>query len=161
MTEGKRTRHVLVLGIGNLLLRDDGVGVHAIRYLQEHASAPTGVESEIIDCGAAPDLSVFVDSRVDKLVVIDAVQGGGRPGSVYRLTPDVFESEGKETVSLHDLCLHESLAMMRVAGTLPGEVVVIGVEPGNMGWGLTLTPEVEQALPRVAEAVLREIEGLR
>ena len=157
MQQKQKIRNVVVMGIGNLLLKDDGVGIHALQKLHETSSFPDDINVELIDCGTAPDISIFLNSFVDKLIIIDAVQAHGKPGAIYYFTPDVLESESQDIVSVHDLSLRESLAMMRLAGTFPDETVIIGVEPGETGWGITLTPEVEARLPELISIILREI----
>jgi hydrogenase maturation protease len=157
MEENHKKRRVIVMGIGNLLLKDDGIGVHALRVIQEKSQPPPGVNVELIDCGTIPDLAVFMDPGVDKLIIIDAVQARGKPGSIYRFTPDILESEGSDVSSAHSLSIRESLAMMRISGTMPAETVIIGVEPKEMGWGVTLSSEVEEKLPEVVNTVLLEI----
>jgi len=151
-----KKRRVLVIGVGNMLKRDDGIGVRAIETLQKEPP-PEEIDVEFIDAGISPDLAVFVDAGIDKLIVIDAVQAKGKPGTIYRFTPDVFLSESKEVMSLHDLDLRSSLAQMRLMGSQPSEVIVIGVQPGEMGWGLTLTPDVEAKLPELARVVMNEV----
>jgi hydrogenase maturation protease len=149
----ERKPKVIVLGIGNTLMQDDGVGVKAIRSLQQ-SSLPEGIDMEIIDVGTAPDLSVFVDRGVDKLIIIDAVQAHGIPGTIYRFTPALLE--GSEFVSAHDLSIRQSLAMMQLVGNLPAETVIIGVEPEEIGWGTNLSSKIEQKLPDVVATVLKE-----
>ncbi len=151
-----KKRRVLVIGVGNMLMRDDGIGVHVIGTLQKEP-LPEGIDVELIDAGISPDLAVYVDAGIDKLIVIDAVQAKGKPGTIYRLTPDIFLTEGKEMMSLHDLDLRDSLAQMRILGILPSEIIVIGIEPGEMGWGMTLTPEVEAKIPEIVRVTINEI----
>ena len=148
---------MVVMGLGSPLLRDDGVGIHAVRKLQADNSLPVDIDIEIIDGGVAPDISVFLEGDIDKLILIDAVQAHGKPGAIYRLTADVFESEGQDIHSPHNFNLRESLALMRLGGVLPSEVVIIGVEPGSMGWGTTLTPEVLSIIPELVSIIRREI----
>lgn len=157
MEKSKKIRHVVVMGIGNILLKDDGVGIHTIQKLQETGSFPEDIEVEIIDCGTTSDISVFLDSSVNKIIIIDAVQAHGQPGAIYRLTPDVFESEKQDITSLHDLNLKESMIFMRLAGIFPEEVIIIGVEPGDIGIGMNLTTEVESKLPELMSIIRREI----
>jgi hydrogenase maturation protease len=156
MQEKQKIRHVVVMGIGNLLLKDDGVAIHALRKLQETVSFPDNIDVELIDCGTVPDISIFLDRPVDKLIIIDAIKAHGKPGAIYCITPDVLERESHDIISAHDLNLRESLALMRLAGTFPGEMVIIGVEPGEMDWGVDLTPEVEAKLPDLVSIILRE-----
>jgi len=157
MTEPARPSRVMVMGIGNLLLKDDGAGIHALRVLQQTVCPPAGVDVELVDAATCPDLSVYMDGSVDKLIIIDAVRASGNPGAVYRFTPDVLESEGNDFASVHNLTVRESLGLMRIAGTLPAEIVIIGVEPADMAWGITLSPEVAAKIPEIVSAVLREI----
>jgi hydrogenase maturation protease len=157
MKENKKIRHVVVMGIGNILLKDDGVGIHALRKLQEAGSFPENIEVEIIDCGTTSDISVFLDSSVDKIIIIDAVQAHGKTGAIYRFTPDVFESEKQDITSVHYLNLKECMVFMRLSGIYPEEVIIIGVEPGEMDWGMNLTSEVESRLPELLSILRREI----
>lgn len=147
---GKR----VVLGIGNLLMRDDGIGVHAIRALD--GRLPKDVE--LVDGGTAGcDLLPYM-TGAEKIIIIDALQGGGPPGAVYRLTPqDCEEQSLGGTISLHDLGIMVVLHDLELLeGQMP-PVVIIGVEPKEIDWGMELTPEVEKSLPRVLELVEREL----
>jgi len=147
----------MVMGIGNLLFKDDGAGIHALRTLHETVCPPTDVDVELVDAATSPDVSVYMDGSVDKLIIVDAVKSGGQPGVVYRFTPDVLESEGNDVASVHNLTVRESLGLMRIAGTMPAEIVIIGVEPADMAWGITLSPEVAAKIPEVVSAILHEI----
>ena len=157
MKSDKKIRHVVVMGIGNLLMKDDGVGIHAIQKLQESVAFPEDIEVEIIDCGTTSDLSVFLDSTVNKIIIIDAVRAQGRPGAIYRLTPDILETEKQDITSLHDLNLKENMVFMRLAGIFPDEIVIIGVEPGEIGMGMNLTSEVKLILPELISIIRREV----
>jgi len=149
-------RRVLVIGIGNLIMRDDGVGIHVIRGL-ETTSFPAGVEVNVIDGGLEPDLTVLIEKGTDKLILVDAVQAGGAPGEVYRLTLQDVENSGYRARSSHYLNLKQSLEMLRLLGNMPDEFIVIGIEPGNMSPGVELSPEVAAKLPEVVALVLSEI----
>jgi hydrogenase maturation protease len=155
MPDKNRPRRVIVMGLGSPLLKDDGVGIHAIRKLQEDTKFD-GVNVEIFDAGVAPDISVFLEGDTDKLIIIDAVQAHGRPGAIYRLTPDIFKTE-KDISSLHNLDLHDSIALMRLGCVLPSEIVVIGIEPGSMDWGTELSPEVAAKFDELLSIIRREI----
>ncbi len=157
MKHNRKKRSVVVVGLGSTLLKDDGVGIHAVRKLQEDLSFPFDVDVETIDGGTAPDISVFLESGIDKLIIIDTVQAHGKPGAIYRLTPDIFESESQNIQSPHNFNLRESLVLMRLGGVLPSEVVIIGVEPGSMEWGTTLTPEVLSKIPELLSIIRKEI----
>lgn len=147
---------ILVVGIGNLLLKDDGFGIHAVRRLYE-LGVPEGVE--LMDGGTSGLDLLTPFSRADKVIVIDAVKGGGEPGAVYRFAADEVDPERMPLTSMHQLNLHEVLAVAKSLGELPPEVVVYGVEPKSIEVDLELSPEVAARLDKVCELVLQEIKG--
>lgn len=97
--------------------------------------------------------------EMERIIVIDAVKGGGKPGAVYRITPEELEAEQDRPLSLHQVGLLDVLGMARQLGPV-AEVVIIGVEPKEIRWGMDLSPEVREKVPVVVEAVLEEL-GLR
>jgi hydrogenase maturation protease len=149
-------KKILILGIGNLILRDEGVGVHAVREL-EGRKLPSHVE--VIDGGTSLMELLPIIQEAERIIVIDALRGGGEPGTIYRITPDDLMAETERPLSLHQVGLLEVLGMARQLGGDP-QVVIIGVEPHEISWGMELTPEVEAKLPKVVEAVLEELQGL-
>jgi hydrogenase maturation protease len=145
-----------VIGIGNLLFKDEGIGVHAIRAL-EALELPDCIDLELIDAGTSPNLAAILDDAIDKLVIIDAVKAGGKPGEIYRIkTEDLTFEESKE-ISIHELGLRQNLKMMELAGKKPEEVIIIGVEPEEIGWGTDLSPLIERKMPRIIKMILKEI----
>lgn len=143
-----------VVGVGNLLLKDEGVGIHVARALQRVEMPP---HVSIIDGGTSLDLPHYLEGT-GKVIIVDAVRGGGEPGAVYRFHPGDVKIETGGTSSLHDLGLEQSLKVMKLLGNGPEEVVIIGVEPGEIGWGTELSPEVQQKIPEIIAAVRNEIE---
>lgn len=144
---------ILVLGVGNLLLGDEGVGVHVVQSLRSHE---TPANIELMDAGTgSPDLLGLIANR-DKVIIIDAVEGGGEPGAVYRFTPADVSEEAHSPLSLHQVSLLDTLAMAVVAGYAPKEVIIFGIEPKNIGWSTELSPEVTAAVPKVIELMLAE-----
>jgi hydrogenase maturation protease len=149
-------QQVLIIGIGNVVLRDEGVGVHAAWRLKEE-QLPPGVE--VIDGGTAT-MDLLADiQKAERIIVIDAVKGGGVPGQIYRLRPDDLSPETEHQLSLHQAGFLDVLGMARQLGGAP-EVVIIGVEPKEIAWGMELTPEVSGKLPNVIAAVFAELKGL-
>jgi len=144
-------KKVAIVGVGNLLLMDEGVGVHVVQELERRDLPPNVL---VIDGGTSPDALAYA-GEVDRLVIVDAVRGGGEPGTVYRLTPDDIEESDREPLSLHQWDLMDSLKLTRYWAE-DIEVVIIGVEPAEMEWGLELSPEVQARLPRIIEVVLQE-----
>jgi len=145
----------VVIGVGNLLLRDEGVGIHAVRELQKR-SFPPGVE--VIDGGVAGIRLLDLFSGAQKLLLIDAAEMGLEPGAVARFTPEeVRFQSGDLKLSTHDVALPEVLAIARAVNQCPSEVIILGIQPKEISWGMELTPEVRGAVPKVVELVLEEI----
>lgn len=149
-------KKILILGVGNLILRDEGVGVHAVRELEKR-DLPAHVE--VIDGGTYLMDLLGVIQEAERIIVIDALKGGGEPGTIYRVKPDDLMAEGERTLSLHQVGLLDVLGMVKQLGGDP-HAVIIGVEPKEISWGMELTPEVEAKLPKVIETVLGELQGL-
>jgi hydrogenase maturation protease len=141
----------LVVGIGNVLLRDEGIGCHVVHAL-EGIPLP---DVEIIDGGTCPDVLQLLEDT-DKLVIVDAVKGGGMPGQIYRFHPEDITLEQKPLLSLHDTSLIDSLKLMQLWHNI-GETVIIGVEPRELSWGLELSPELQEKMPQIIDAILEEL----
>lgn len=149
-----KVQDILILGIGNILLKDEGVGVHVVKRLKE-MSFPDNIE--ILDGGTAGlDLVDFIAGR-RKLIVIDAVNTGGKPGTIYRLTEENLNIGPKAIMSFHEIDFLDALHMSEIAGSKPEEIVVIGIEPKDMSDGVELSPEIEERIPKIIEVVMKEL----
>jgi hydrogenase maturation protease len=147
-------KDILILGIGNLLLKDEGVGVHVVKKLKEF-HLPDNVE--VIDGGTAGlDLTDFIANR-KKVIVIDTVKAGEKPGTIYRLTEKNLNIKPKAIMSFHEIDFLHALYMSEVMGNKPGETIVIGVEPKDMSDGLDLSPEIQERIPKIIEVVMKEL----
>jgi hydrogenase maturation protease len=142
------------MGIGNILLRDEGVGVRAVEAMQ-HLDLPDHVE--LVDAGTAGADLVDVMAGRRKVIVVDAIESHAAAGAVFRLSREELLPEPGASVSLHQFGLVESLRMAQQLGCAPGEVVVFGIQPAEIRAGLELSPSVANAIPRVIEGVLAEI----
>jgi hydrogenase maturation protease len=151
----RRSPRITVLGIGNLLLKDEGIGVHLVQKL---AGITDDANIKIIDAGTSPDFLSLVDGNIDKLIVVDAVQAGNEPGTIYRITPDDLGLDSTLPVSLHEIGVLDSLKFMALFDRLPESTVIIGIEPKTIDFGLDLSPEVEAKIPEIINLVLTEIE---
>jgi hydrogenase maturation protease len=145
---------IAVLGIGNPLCRDDGIGIRVISEMRDNDKY-AGVD--IIDGGTAPDLFSLLDENIKKLIIVDSLRGGGKPGKLYRLEIHESNIADDTSPSLHGLGLLDSLKMMQKLGIQAPEMVIIGVEPADTSHGLHLTPQVEAVLPQVLCAIDREL----
>ena len=111
----------------------------------------------LIDGGTCPDIFFQLPEEIAKLIVVDAVKGGGEPGSIYRFTPTDIDFKRASIVSLHQLGLEEGLRMMEFLGKYPESVIIIGVEPKEIDWGLKISPELEEKITQVLHLLEQEI----
>jgi len=149
--EGSSEMGKFVVGVGNVLLRDEGIGCHVVHAL-EGIPLP---DVKIIDGGTCPDVLQLLGDA-DKLVIVDAVKGGGTPGQIYRFHLEDITLEQKPFLSLHDVGLVDSLMLMQLWYNI-GEAVIIGVEPREINWGLELSPELQEKMPQIIDAILSEL----
>jgi hydrogenase maturation protease len=153
--EGVVTK-VLVLGVGNSLLTDDGVGVHAAARLRLETPMPPDVT--ILDAGTLSFSLLPALEQSDALIAIDAARGGGEPGEVrVREGDEVERFLQRSGRSVHEVGLSDLLDMARLSGQLPGRRVLIGVEPQVIDWGLGLSAPVAAALPRCVDLAVEFI----
>jgi hydrogenase maturation protease len=144
---------IVVIGVGNLLLKDEGIGIHAVQSLQE-IGLP--LEIKLIDGGTSPDLIAYTRAG-DKIIIIDAARAGGEPGTIYRFKPEDLAAEKGSLASAHELGVLENLSLLSLTGNEPAEIVIIGIEPGEIGWGMELSAVLQQKLPEIVKVVLKEI----
>lgn len=146
---------VLVLGIGNLIMSDDSVGVRLVQRLQEDYRFPEAVS--LHDGGTlGPELLPLLEG-VEKLLVVDAVETGKPPGTVVRLTGDDIPLVMGAKLSPHQLGLTDLLAVATLQGVIPQEVVVWGIQPENFGLGLEMSPAVASRMDALESGVLQEL----
>lgn len=145
---------ITILGVGNELLSDEGVGVHVAKELEKR-ELPTGVE--VFEGGTDGFGLLHLISDTDHLIVIDSVKGGGEPGSIYRFDiKDAPNCSDLFKTSVHQIGILEVINLSDLIGKTP-ETIVIGIEPKTIGTGMELSPEIRARIPRVIELVLEEV----
>ena len=149
---------VIVLGVGNTLLSDEGIGVRAIEKLQLDYILPP--EVVVID-GGTTGMEMLEDlSNADHLIIIDAVRSGRAPAAIVRLADEQVPVFFKTKLSPHQIGLSDVLATLAFIGEQPGGVTVIGVEPVSLETGMALSPQVEARLPELMDLVVTELREL-
>lgn len=133
----------ILIGLGNILLRDEGVGVHAVNAVKERFEVPP--ELEILDGGTAGlDLLPFFEGR-DRVLLVDAVDFGKEAGFIGELANEAIPARfGKSKASLHHLGLSEVLALAQLQDILPREICLIGIQPQALKPGLELTETLQE-----------------
>jgi len=149
---------VLILGVGNILLRDDGFGVRLIQSLEETAFPPN---VQILEAGTVSHQLIPAFRSIDYLIVIDAVEAGDAPGSIFRFSPEDMNFHSGQKLSLHQISLTDVLQMAALTGAKP-KTVIIAVQPKDVStWGLELSDEVRMAMPKVKELVFDELKKIK
>jgi hydrogenase maturation protease len=145
---------IVVIGVGNLLLRDEGIGVHLAHALEEQA-LPEGVQ--IVDAGTGGLNMLYAMERAKKVIFLDAAEMGKAPGAFVRFVPrDVKLCGAEHAVSFHELGLPQVLDLADALG-VACEVVIFGVQPKDLSWGIGLSPELARAVPEILAAVAQEV----
>ncbi len=146
----------LILGIGNLLMGDEGVGIHVVRRLEAEQPLP-GVE--VLDGGTGGFHLLGHFQNYDRVVLIDATMDGSPPGTIDRLEPR-FSSDYPPTLTAHDVGLKDLLDALYLLDTQP-HIVLFTVSIGEIRpMSLDLSPEVQAAVPRAAEAVVAYLQSV-
>ncbi|RMF29640.1 MAG: HyaD/HybD family hydrogenase maturation endopeptidase [Chloroflexi bacterium] len=143
------------MGLGNILLRDEGLGVRALERLTARYHLPAEVQA--IDGGVMGlDLLPYLEGVTD-LLILDAVQTGEPPGTLVRLEGEAIPAALSLKMSMHQIGLQELLAVSRFQGHLPARIVLWGMEPASMEPGLDLSPPVAAQLDALVEAAVQEL----
>jgi hydrogenase maturation protease len=146
---------VVVVGVGNLIHTDDGLGIHAIRKLQADPRVPGGVE--LIDGGTfGIELLAYLED-CSKLLLLDAVDVGRSPGALVRMAgEDLFGLPGG--ASVHQLGIADLLATLPLVSNAPEEVVLLGMQPASTDWGCELTEPVAAALDALVDSAIEQLQ---
>ena len=143
------------MGLGNILLTDEGLGVRAVERLAAAYDLPANVEA--LDGGTLGlDLLPRL-AGVDALLLVDAVRAGGQPGTPVHLKGDAIHAALAVKISVHQVGLLELLAVSAFHGSRPPQVVLWGMEPAVVDWGLELSPSVAAGLDALVENVVAEL----
>jgi hydrogenase maturation protease len=146
--------NVLILGVGNLLMKDDGFGVHVINELRKYPFPPivTLIEAGIVSHQLIPEFHA-----ADFLIFVDAVEAGDTPGSIFRFRPEDMRFMTNIKASLHDMSLIDVLDMTALTGNRP-DTIIIAVQPKDVkSVSMDLNDEIRAVIPRVIELIFEEL----
>jgi hydrogenase maturation protease len=148
--------NVLILGVGNLLMTDDGFGVHVINELRKYPFPPNVnlIEAGIVSHQLLPEFHA-----ADLLIFVDAVEAGDTPGSIFRFRPEDMCFMSNIKASLHDMSLIDVLNMTELTGDRP-ETIIIAVQPKDVKtMCMEMNDEIRAVIPRVIELIFEELKG--
>ena len=123
MTDNK---HYLIIGVGNTLLSDDGIGIHIIKKMEEEAVLQ---DAEFLDMGTSSmELGYYINDSISKMVIIDSIRSEEEPGTIFRFRPEDLVSRKKESYSLHQIKLIDTLKLVSLDKDFP-DTIIIGIVP--------------------------------
>jgi len=150
---------IRIIGVGNPLMGDDGVGIAVVERLQQE-TLPAGVE--VVDGGTGGLTLLDLMAGADRVILVDAVETGRPPGTVIRLAgADLMLPEQAPAFSLHETALPSVFALGRELGVLPRSLVLFGVQPASVERRMGLSPAVAAAVAEVAGRVLAEASAVQ
>jgi hydrogenase maturation protease len=150
--------NILVMGIGNLLLQDEGAGVRVVEEFERRFETPEGVE--LLDGGTSGiELLQYFQGR-DVLILIDVVRKGAPSGTLSRYEGEDVPALFQKKISPHQLGISDLLATARLIDKMPQKVILFGIEPKSVDTGLKLTDEIAGGIGRLTEMVAAELRML-
>jgi hydrogenase maturation protease len=146
-------KDIVIIGIGNILLKDDGVGIHTIRQLEKEG-LPSNIE--LVDGGTSTldTLSYFLD--YEKVIVVDCIKAGYEPGTIYRIKPEDITGFKKESLSIHDVQILDVVKMANMLGKEP-EVTIFGIEPEKICFDLEMSNVMNIKVPEIIKHIQKEL----
>jgi len=152
-------KKLLVLGVGNILLMDEGIGVHAVHEFWKEKQAFDETLIDFIDGGTFTQDIFFLFEGYEQILVLDIVRAGQKPGTIYSLEEDDLVKNEKQMLSLHDVDLLDSLDMAGMRGHRP-TLKVVGIEPAKINWGTEMTPVLIKAFPSFMKVARNHIKKI-
>ena len=153
---GSHRGRIVLIGAGNILKRDDGVGVETMKRLQAR-EFPTPIE--FIDAGTAIQDVLPQVAEAEAVVIVDALEVDEQPGSLFRLTPEELRDclGQPECLSLHQVSLLESIQLVELTGRRVPPVTIYGVVPAEVGLGLGLSDMLEERLTKIVQTIYDDV----
>ena len=156
MESGKK---IIVIGVGNILWSDEGLGVRAVERLQKTALRET---VKLIDAGTSLQRALPLAEGFEKMIIIDAVKAGKPAGTFHRFTLEELE-QGKTgpmelKLSLHEIDVPRAIAMERLVARLPEQIIFLGLEPEKIGPGMELSRAVLEKMDLLVSEIKKELE---
>ena len=149
---------VVVLGIGNTLLSDEGVGVHTVNALEKGYDLPP--EVSVVDGGTSGMDCLDLLADADHLLIADAMRFGAEPGTIKRVDHDGLQAYFKTKLSPHQVGLNDVLATMNIRGIMPKRIVLFGIQPKSFELGLELSPDIAPRLPALLACLVDELTAI-
>ena len=152
----KRSKKILIMGVGNLLLKDEGFGIHLVREF-EKLELPQNVE--VMDGGVLGPNLLFYIKDLEKLIVVDIINADEKPGTIFRIKPEQIRNKSQKSfLSFHQIGLLETLNMAEILGG-KFETIIFAIQPKSIEMGMELSEELKEKIPEMIKLVLDEIKN--
>lgn len=147
-------KDTIIIGIGNILLQDDGVGIRVIEQL-ENEKLPSTIE--LVDGGTSTldTLGFFLDYK--KVIIVDCLKANLQPGTIYKIRPEDIKNYKKENLSIHDVQILEVVKMANMMDKYP-EVIIFGIEPEKISLNLEMTETMISKIPEIIFNIKKELQ---
>lgn len=146
-------KDVAILGIGNILLKDDGIGVHIVKKLEEEKLPST---IELVDGGTSTLDTLGYFLEYEKVIVIDSLKAGYEPGTIYKIKPEDIKNYKKENLSIHDVQILDVVKMAKMFDKNPS-VTIFGIEPKEINFDTEMTDCMKMKIPEVIKLIKKEL----
>ncbi|MGC9016849.1 MAG: HyaD/HybD family hydrogenase maturation endopeptidase [Caldimicrobium sp.] len=147
-----KNKKILIVGLGNILLSDEGLGVKVIKELEEEIVFPK--EVEILDGGTGAFFLIPHFEKADLLIIVDAIKTGEKPGSVIIESLENLSKATLEKISLHEIGLTDLLKILELKGKTFEKIIIAGIEPKTFEVGTELSKEVKKNFPLLKKKIL-------
>ncbi|MCF6248282.1 MAG: HyaD/HybD family hydrogenase maturation endopeptidase [Desulfobacula sp.] len=150
-------KKLLVLGVGNIIMMDEGIGVHAIYEFWKEKENYDEAQVDFIDGGTFTQDIFHLFEQYEQILVLDVVRSGKEPGTIVSLDEDQLIQNEKQMLSLHDVDMLDSLDMAEMRGHRP-KLKIVGIEPKKIDWGTEMTPTLVKAFPSFMKVAEKHID---
>lgn len=152
----EKIKPILILGIGNILLKDEGIGVRVAEKMMKMQLPP---DVEVMDGGVGGlNLLYYIEGR-KKVIVVDAVKAEAPPGTLFRFTDKDLAAKKGVMRSAHGIDFTDVIAAAQMLGNKPEEIIFLGIEPESLAASMELSPLMEKNIPILINLVLKEIKS--
>lgn len=146
-------KDTIILGIGNILLKDDGIGVHIVKKLEEEVLPST---IELVDGGTSTLDTLGYFLEYEKVIVIDSLKAGYEPGTIYKIKPEDIKNYKKENLSIHDVQILDVVKIANMYNKNPN-VTIFGIEPEEINFDTEMTDCMKMKIPEVIKLIKKEL----
>lgn len=151
-------RKILIVGLGNLLLKDEGIGIHVLERLEKEGGLPEEVELIRGETGGLSLLPSLDEALA--IIFIDAAEFEGIPGEVRMFNGEEVRKARSIPLSVHDVGLRDLVSLISLKSASPPKIVVVGIKPMELGVGVKISSELEKAIPSIVMLIRAEVNRL-